>query len=183
MDEIIKKVRELKGYRMGDRDIKILCYADDSVLIGESEDDVKKLLQVFNRTAKQLNMNISTAKTKCMTTSKTPLRCKLVVDGKIIHQEMKFKYLGVEISEYGDVEIEVCEQTNKAARIAACVGNIIWRNKHMRIETKARIYKATIRPIMTYTAEIRPETTKTRRMLETTEIKILRIISRKTMLD
>ena len=31
----------------------------------------------------------------------------------------------------------------------------------MRIETKARIYKATIRPIMTYTAETRPETTKT----------------------
>ena len=183
MDEIIKKVRKLKGYRMGDREIKILCYADDAVLIGESEDDVQKLLQVFNRTAKSLNMNISTAKTKCMTTSKTPLRCKLVVDGKIIHQEMKFKYLGVEISGYGDVETEVREQTNKAARIAACLNNTIWRNKHMRIETKARIYKATIRPIMTYTAETRPETTKTRRMLETTEMKILRKIAGKTMLD
>ena len=47
---------------MGEREIKILCYADDVVLIGESEDDVQKLLQVFNRTAKSLNMNISTAK-------------------------------------------------------------------------------------------------------------------------
>ena len=49
----------------------------------------------------------------------------------------------------------------------------------MKIERKARIYKATIRPIMTYTAEIRPETTKTRLMLETTKIKILQKISGK----
>ena len=53
----------------------------------------------------------------------------------------------------------------------------------MRIETKARIYKATIRAIMTYTAETRPKTTKTRRILKTTEIKILRKIAGKTMLD
>ena len=65
---------------------------------------------------------------------------------------MKFKYLGVEIFGYGDVETEVREQTNKAARIAECLSNTIWRNKHMRIETKVRIYKATIRPIMTDTA-------------------------------
>ena len=45
-------------------------------------------------------MNISTAKTKCMTTSNM-LRCKLVIDGKIIYQEMKFKYLGVKIFGYG----------------------------------------------------------------------------------
>ena len=40
-----------------------------------------------------------------------------------------------------------------------------------------------IRPIMTHTAETRPETTKTRRMLETTEMKILQKIDGKTMLD
>ena len=62
---------------------------------------------------------------------KTPLRCKLVIDGKIIHQEMKFKYLGVEISGYGDVETEVREQTNKAARITAYHNNTIWQNKHI----------------------------------------------------
>lgn len=39
-----------------------------------------------------------------MTTAKTSIRCKLVVDVKIIQQEMKFKYLGTEISGYEDVE-------------------------------------------------------------------------------
>ena len=36
---------------------------------------------------------------------------------------------------------------------------------------------------MTYTAKTRPETTKTRRMLKTTEVKILRKIAGKIMLD
>ncbi|ENN71364.1 hypothetical protein YQE_11979, partial [Dendroctonus ponderosae] len=86
-------------------------------------------------------------------------------------------YLGVELSGYGDVKAEVREQTNKAARIAACLNNRIWRNKHMRIETKSRIYKATIRPLVTYKVETRPETAKTRRMLKTTEMKIFRRIT------
>ena len=47
-----------------------------------------------------------------MTTSKTLIRCKLVVNGKII-QMVKFKYLGIEISDYEDVEAEVHEQTMK----------------------------------------------------------------------
>ena len=52
-------------------------------------------------------MVISAAKTKTMITSKTPIKCKLVVDNKIIHQEGKFEYLGIDISGYGDVETEV----------------------------------------------------------------------------
>ncbi|KAK9887098.1 hypothetical protein WA026_020042 [Henosepilachna vigintioctopunctata] len=183
MDEIIKKVRGMRGYKMGDKEISILCYADDAVLIAENEDDLQRLLHQFNLTAKSFNMIISASKTKCMTTSKTPLRCKLEVDGKSIQQEMKFKYLGIEISSYGDVEAEVREQATKAARIAGCLNDTIWRNKHIGIEAKARIYKATVRPIMTYTAETRPETTKTRRLLETTEMKVLRRITGKTLLN
>ncbi|CAG9840101.1 unnamed protein product, partial [Diabrotica balteata] len=44
--------------------------------------------------------------------------------------------------------------------------------------TKTRIHgEAEIRSIITYTARTRPETSKTRRLLETTEMKILRRMS------
>ena len=43
MDELIIQVRKLKGYKMGDREIKTLCYADDAVLIAESEDELQRL--------------------------------------------------------------------------------------------------------------------------------------------
>ena len=73
-----------------------------------------------------------------MTKSKTQLRCKLEVNGSIIQQEMRFKYLGIELSGYDDVEAEVREQTTRATKIAGCLNARIWRNKNIGIE--ARIY-------------------------------------------
>ena len=50
----------------------------------------------------------------------------------------------------------------------------------MRKETKSKIYKATVRPIMTYALETRAETLKTRQRLEENEMKVLIKIVGKT---
>ena len=128
-------------------------------------------------------MVISAAKTKSMTTSKTSIRCNLVVDDKIIHQEGKVKQLGIDTSGYRDVEAEVRNQAARAMRTAAHLNNTIWWNKHIRTEAKARIYKTAIRPILTYAAETRPETSKIKRILETSEMKIAQRIAGKTLMD
>lgn len=57
---------------------------------------------------------------------------------------MKFQYLGIEISGFGDVETEVRQQPTKATRVVA--NDTIWKNKYIEIETKSRIYKP-VRPI------------------------------------
>ncbi|XP_044749727.1 uncharacterized protein LOC123310328 [Coccinella septempunctata] len=165
MDEIIKRVRRGIGYRMGNREIQILCYEDDAVIMAESEDDLQRLLHVFNTTAKKI-MLISVEITKCM--SREPLRGKLEVDGKVIKHESSFGYLS---------------QVARANKVAGCLNNTIWKNRNLRMETKTPIYKTTIRPIMIYTAETRPDTFKTRRLLETTEMRVLRRITGKTMRD
>jgi len=43
----------------------------------------------------------------------------------------------------------------------------------MSTRIKVRIYKTCVRPVFTYVAETRAETTKTKRMMRTTETKIL----------
>lgn len=48
---------------------------------------------------------------------------------------------------------------------------------------KPKIFKAAIRPTMTYPADTRAEATRTRRLIQTTEIRILRRITGKTLLD
>ncbi|CAG9840097.1 unnamed protein product [Diabrotica balteata] len=108
-----------------------------------------------------------------MTTSKYPLRCKIQIDGKILKQEAMFRYLGIDITSYGDIKEEVRQQSLKAGQAAGFIHDTIWKNKQIRQNTKTRIYKAAIRPILTYTAETRPDTSKTKRLLETTEMKIL----------
>ena len=101
---------------MGEKKINILCYADDVVLVAENEDDLHRLLHQFNLEAKSFDMVISASKSKYITTSKTPLRCKLKVTGSIIQQEMRFKYSGIELSGYGDVKAEVREKTTRATK-------------------------------------------------------------------
>ena len=48
-----------------------------------------------------------------------PIRCKLVVDNKIILQEGKFEYLRNDTCGYGDVETEVRNRAARAMRAAA----------------------------------------------------------------
>ena len=93
---------------------------------------------------------------------------------------MRFKYLGIKLSGYGDVKAEVREQTTRATKIVACLTATIWRDKIIDSKPKSKIYKTAI---MTYTAETRPETAKTKRLLETTKMKVLRGIAGKTLLD
>lgn len=183
MDELIKEVKKGKGYKLRDSEITVLCYADDAVLVAEREDELQRLLNIFNITGKKFNMIISSEKTKCMTTSAEPIRCKLEVDGKVIQQEMKFMYLGIELSANASIDKEVKRQITKANKVAGSLNDTIWRNKHLQQQTKARIYKATVRPIMTYMAETRPTTTNTCRLLETAEMKTLRKIAGKTLMD
>ncbi|KAI4474449.1 hypothetical protein M0802_015596 [Mischocyttarus mexicanus] len=96
MNKIIESVKPMTEYKMGNRNFNILCYADDAVLIANSEDNLQMLLHKFNITSKKYNMIISAEKTKCMTTFKEPIRCKLETDGRIIEQTMAFNYFGVE---------------------------------------------------------------------------------------
>ena len=75
-----------------------------------------------------------------------------------------------------DVGAEVREQTQKTTRIVGCLNDTIWRNRNIGTETKSRIYKAVIRPIMTYTAETGPNTSKIKQLLETTKMRVLRTL-------
>ena len=52
MDEIIKEVKTAgRGYRMGNKQIKICCYADDVVLISKDVVNLQQLLFRFQNIA------------------------------------------------------------------------------------------------------------------------------------
>ena len=88
MDRIINQVKDVgRGYRMGHTEFKILCFADDAVLIAESEDNLQRMLSYFNHTANKYNMSISIPRTKSMTISKEPIRCKLALNDQPIESK------------------------------------------------------------------------------------------------
>jgi hypothetical protein len=82
-----------------------------------------------------------------------------------------------------DLMQEVRIQATKAARISGCLYNLTWFNKYMSKESKTRIYKTIVRPVLTYASETRAETTYTQQLLRTTEMKTIRAICGKTIRD
>ena len=75
------------------------------------------------------------------------------------------------------------EQVNKAAVVAERLKNAVWRNRDMLKESKVRVHKTCVRPIMTYGIETRADTTRTKNLLRTTEMKTLRPIAGVTLRD
>ena len=183
MDKIIANLPKELGYRMGNTHIHILCYADDAVLIADSEEHLQVLLLKFDRMAESLNMAISLNKTKTLTISRNRKKCEIELRGIVLEQVPKFTYLGIEISAKRDLKQEVRIQATKAARISGCLYNLIWSNKYMSRESKVRIYKTNVRPVLTYASETRAETTYTQQLLRTTEMKTIRAICGKTLRD
>jgi hypothetical protein len=115
-------------------------------------------------------MVVSTSKTKILTIAKEPVQCKLVIDGTLLEQVATFKALGGIISSDRNTNLEVCHQTNNATRISGLLRDVTWRNRYMLVESKVKICKAVVRPIMTYGAESRAESTKTKQLLTTVEM-------------
>ena len=61
--------------------------------------------------------------------------------------------------------------------------NLTWLNKYMSTESKVRIYKTIVRPVLTYASETRAETTYTQQLLWTIEMKTIRATHGKTLRD
>ena len=61
--------------------------------------------------------------------------------------------------------------------------NLTWLNKYMSTESKVRIYKTIVRPVLTYASETRAETTYTQQLLRTIEMKTIRATHGKTLRD
>lgn len=59
-NEIVKKKSIETGYRMNTK--SILCYADDTALFAENEDDLQRFLYTFNKATQKFNMAISREK-------------------------------------------------------------------------------------------------------------------------
>lgn len=184
MDQIIDEVTAMGiGFRMSGRRISMVCYADDAAILAETEDDLQRQLYKFHQISRKLNMSISAEKTKCMTISKDPIRCKPAVEDKIIEQVSQFTYLGIQLSNNHDPPKDLRSLINKSAAIAGSLRETVWANKYMRMDSKIKIYKTCVRPIMTYGIEAREDTNKTKSMLRVAEMKILRTIVGKTRRD
>jgi len=116
----------------------MVWYADDAAIFAETEDDLQRQLHKVCQVSQD---HVYRKKTKSITFAKDAVRCKLVLQDKIMEQVSQFKYLGMDLSSYHDPVKDLRSQINKASAMSGCLRQIIWANEYMRKDSKIRIYK------------------------------------------
>ena len=100
---MIKNVNEGRQYGVVNKYIKIICYADDTILIAQDEDNLQRLTHKFNAVIMRFNITAVAQKIKMTVINKKCIRCKLGIVGVSKEHLMEIKYLDNKLSNYGYV--------------------------------------------------------------------------------
>ena len=136
------------GIKIAGRNINNLRYADDTILMAESEEELKSLLMRMKESEKAgLKLNIQ--KTKIAASS--PIT-SWQVDGEKVEGATAFIFLGSKITVGSD-----CSHENKRCLLLRrkAVTNLdsALKNKDITLPTKVHVVKVTIFPVVMYGCE------------------------------
>ena len=105
---ILRELEDLKGLIIGGANITNHRYADDTVLVADSQDDLQMLLDRVVDESRKRGLTINCKKTECLVVSKRESpKCSLKIGDVIIKQVAKFNYLGSTITENGKCDDEI----------------------------------------------------------------------------
>lgn len=182
MDEVIRIwLNEISlDFKLNDINCTTILFADDQVVISESENALQQAVFKLDRIASSFNMKISSNKTKAMAfIGSQPVRVKLVIENRIIEQINTFTYLGCSIT-YGK-KCEIQEKLNKFNNFCGTIRRTL--GKKVRKETLMKYYKVMAIPSLLYGCESWVLKKNEERRIEASEMKFLRYVAGYTLLD
>ena len=153
-ENIFREVVTDKGIKIGGRTINNLRYADDTVLLAETKEDLQHILNEVNNVGKRYGMKMNATKTKSMVISRkeeTP-QIKLDIDGAAINQVQQFKYLGQTISDDGKCDAEITKRIEIARGAFNSLKGVLLSSV-ISLNTKKRIVACYIWSTLLYGCE------------------------------
>ena len=180
VDWIMKQaVTEFPGVQINNHfRITDLEYADDVVILGDNFHEVQQMLELVNRFASQIGLQINVAKTKYFSSCIHDSDNILSVGGETIESVDCFKYLGSTILPTGQAFNEIELRINHGRAAFLRLKKALWTRREINLKTKARVYQATIRSVLLYGCETWPLREEDIRRLEVFDHWCLRRILR-----
>ena len=133
-----------------------LLYADDTVLMADSAEDMQNCLNEFASYCRSWKLKINTEKTKIVIfggSKKLNKRFKFKIEDMIIEVVDRYKYLGVIFSESGsflNARNHIVQQAKKAMIFLY----IRIKNLDLPFDLQLKLFDHTILPILTYASEV-----------------------------
>ena len=124
-------------------------------------------------------MEVNKKKTECMVMTKKESvpECRITIKGEMVKQVNNFKYLGSNITSDRRCVTEVKCRTTQAKQAFVELDNIL-KNKKMSQQTRMRVLKCYVHPILRYGCEAWTLNVEIRRVISTFEMRCLRRMQR-----
>lgn len=167
-------------FKIDNLPLNTLLYADDQIILANSEDNLQRAIYALFQVAKHYNLEISINKTKVMAfEGKNHIRSKIVINNNSIEQVNAFNYLGCCLSYVNSRDVDT-----KLAKFQQLLGTIkLTLLKKVRPETILKFYKVMAIPTLLYGSETWALTLAQLRRIEAAEMRLLRPLAGYTLYD
>ena len=157
--------------------VQLLMFADDTVLLAETEEDLQHNVREFSEAVKRHRLAMNTEKTTTMVFSRKQVDCSVEVDGRKLENVRKQTYLGVILSEDGKMDCELEKRIGAALSAAGAVRSKVFESREMSRSAKMLVYKAMIEPTLTYGAESWVLKEREKQRIQAAEMRVFRKIA------
>ena len=129
-------------------------YADDWVLCGELEEDLRVMVGRFVEVCKRRGLKVNVGKSKMMVISEEEgLKCKIHLGGALLEHISEFKYLGCVLDEAGTYKEECRRKVSSGRRMAGAIKSLV-NARDLQIECDRVLHETLLVPVLTYDSEI-----------------------------
>ena len=137
------------GIKIAGRNINNLRYADDTTLMAESEEELKRLLMKVKVESEKVALKLNIQKTKIMAYGPTT---SWEIDGETVETVSDFILGGSKITAYGDCRHEIKRHLLLGRKVMTNLDSIL-KSRDITFSTKVRLVKAMLFPVIMYGCE------------------------------
>ena len=137
------------GSKIAGRNINNLRYADDTTLMAESEEELKRLLMKVKVESEKVGLKLNIQKTKIM--ASRPIT-SWEIDGETVDTVSDFNFWGSKITADGDCSHEIKRRLLLGRKVMTNLDSILKR-RDITLPTKVHLVKAMVFPVVMYGCE------------------------------
>ena len=141
--------------KVDDLQISCLIWADDIVILSETEEGLSESLDILEKYCNQNELLINADKTKCMIFNKTgrTSRTNFYLGNSKLENVRSYKYLGFIFTPSGEINTGLHDLRDRALKAFMKIRNVMGPEFSRNIQTTLHIINSLVMPILLYASD------------------------------
>ena len=139
--------------KLNDSNINMLAYADDMLILSNSEKGLQKALNILQIYCNKWQLIVNEKKTKIIVFNKTVVNSKFIYDGTQLEIVKQHTYLGLKLHQSGSFTAAIKDLVVRAQKALYGAMSMI-KDTFADPRLYLKIFDGVVRPILTYCGEI-----------------------------